>query len=405
MEKAKKNGYLWGAVAAVIWIAALFLFLFLWNQKIAEEQRREKLALLGRLESLYSGETQAFLTAALLQQDTPEDAARGAILLEETGYGPAADRRLRENGTSRMLWGGGLALGLTGLLIIGVVLWQRGRRLRELEETGNAFFRYEEREDTKSFRKRSPRTESRYLLDCLLRCRRQMERENAEVEKEKKELARYLENISHQIKTPLAGIVLTNEYLEERETDSEKQQLLRQNRVQLESIQTLVRQLLQMARLDAGAAKWKLENVTLQEVFGRVQKVIYGLQNEKQVQVDWDYEKERRVFCDCFWLQEALINLLTNAIDHLPERGQVHIWAEPAADWTEIHIRDNGPGIPPEHKAHLFRRFYTQEVAETGAHAGIGLQLAHEIVSRLGGQLDLVEHEGEGTWFRLRLYA
>lgn len=224
-------------------------------------------------------------------------------------------------------------------------------------------------------------------------------------QKEKKMMAKYMENIAHQIKTPLAGITLCQEYLEETEEDSARRKMLAECRSKVESIQLLVQQLMMSARLNARSVKMKLEHVTAETLRERVYLVTDYLKELKQIEILWDYHPEDEIFCDCFWVQEAIINLIRNAADYTPSGGFIHISIkQPKDSRTEIMVCDSGEGIPEERWKDIFRRFYTSSVTETGASAGIGLNLAYEIVTVHGGLLELVPHEGAGAWFRITLY-
>ena len=97
-----------------------------------------------------------------------------------------------------------------------------------------------------------------------------------------------------------------------------------------------------------------------------------------------------------FRVQEAIINLIRKkpAADYTPSGGFIHISMEqPKDSRTEIMVCDSGEGIPEERWKDIFRRFYTSSVTETGASAGIGLNLAYEIVT---------VHGGFWSWFHMR---
>lgn len=160
-----------------------------------------------------------------------------------------------------------------------------------------------------------------YLRDCLARYREQQKREQSAQRKDLEKQTRYLQNISHQIKTPLAGISLCHDYLEATETSPQKRELLRQSRVQINHIEALIRELLLLARLDAGKAAMKLERIPLGQLLERVQQTVHGLAADREAAVFWDYPEDLSVLCDRFWIQEVLLNLLKNALEHIPAGG------------------------------------------------------------------------------------
>ena len=96
-------------------------------------------------------------------------------------------------------------------------------------------------------------------------------------------------------------------------------------------------------------------------------------------------------------------SLVENALRHTPEGTTVVISAEPRDDAVELVVEDDGPGIPPEHRAHVFDRFYRVDGAMASG-SGLGLAIARELAELMGGTLELSEHDGR-TRFTLRLPA
>ena len=96
-------------------------------------------------------------------------------------------------------------------------------------------------------------------------------------------------------------------------------------------------------------------------------------------------------------------SLVENALRHTPEGTKVVISAEPRADAVELVVTDDGPGIPADHRAHVFDRFYRVDGAMASG-SGLGLAIARELSELMGGKLELSEVEGRTT-FTLRLPA
>ena len=108
-----------------------------------------------------------------------------------------------------------------------------------------------------------------------------------------------------------------------------------------------------------------------------------------------------RLFVDRKWTEEALLNIVKNAIEYSPEGGVVEISGEVNEVYMQIAVRDHGKGITQEEREKLFRRFYRGDCVREDS-IGIGLALAREIVERQGGHLSADSHRGGGTVFRLR---
>ena len=123
---------------------------------------------------------------------------------------------------------------------------------------------------------------------------------------------------------------------------------------------------------------------------------------EKQIHVDRDFPPDQiLITCRGMGLAQVWTNLLDNAIDAAPEGGTVgvRLWTE--GEQVCVGIADNGPGIPPEHRDHIFEAFYTTK--EAGVGTGLGLNIAHRIVvEQFGGQLSFASRPGS-TEFIVKL--
>lgn len=117
-----------------------------------------------------------------------------------------------------------------------------------------------------------------------------------------------------------------------------------------------------------------------------------------------------RVVADPRQLGRILGNLLTNAAAYTPQGGATRVWVAPEAGWVRVRVADTGPGIPPEHQAHIFERFYRADPARARrpgvpGGTGIGLTVARELARANGGELRLETTSPAGTTFVLDLPA
>lgn len=123
---------------------------------------------------------------------------------------------------------------------------------------------------------------------------------------------------------------------------------------------------------------------------------------EKVLVLRTEIEPLMSVVGDIDRLEQAFSNLLDNAIKHSPAGGEISIIGRQAtADSVEISVVDSGPGIPPEHLAHVFERFYQAGKVRTGV--GLGLAITKEIVLAHGGKIEVNSTPGQGTEFIVRL--
>ena len=220
--------------------------------------------------------------------------------------------------------------------------------------------------------------------------------------RDRQKMGTYMENISHQLKTPIAGTLLNLEVLLVTEEDEKRYQKLEDcvKKVQWMSDMTIV--LLRLAQIDSGKIwmKRKKENLTglIEECIDREQP----LAEEKGVGFEMDVPKECLLSCDGFWLKEAMENVLKNAVEYADTGSLIQILMKEDTDYYKLYITNRGKQIEEEKRELIFDRFYQME---QGSGIGIGLHLAREIVTLHQGTLKVVDRSGleEGTTFQFIL--
>ena len=209
--------------------------------------------------------------------------------------------------------------------------------------------------------------------------------------RDRQKMGTYMENISHQLKTPIAGTLLNLEVLLVTEEDEKRYQKLEDcvKKVQWMSDMTIV--LLRLAQIDSGKIwmKRKKENLTglIEECIDRTQP----LAEEKGVGFEMDVPKECLLSCDGFWLKEAMENVLKNAIEYADIGSRIQILLKEDTDYYKLYITNQGKRIEEEKRELIFDRFYQME---QGSGIGIGLHLAREIVTLHQGTLKVVDRSG-----------
>ena len=220
--------------------------------------------------------------------------------------------------------------------------------------------------------------------------------------RDRQKMGTYMENISHQLKTPIAGTLLNLEVLLVTEEDEKRYQKLEDcvKKVQWMSDMTIV--LLRLAQIDSGKIwmKRKKENLTglIEECIDRTQP----LAEEKGVGFEMDVPKECLLSCDGFWLKEAMENVLKNAVEYADTGSLIQILLKEDTDYYKLYITNWGKRIEEEKRELIFDRFYQME---QGRGIGIGLHLAREIVTLHQGTLKVVDRSGleEATTFQFIL--
>ena len=220
---------------------------------------------------------------------------------------------------------------------------------------------------------------------------------------EKAGLSRAIEDIFHQIRTPLTALNIEAALLAEEDLSYERRvRLTREVRRQLQRMEWLVEALLKMSRIDAGTVEFRKDTVTLRELVERAGEPLSIPMELRDQRLETTVGNETYTG-DLAWSAEALGNVLKNCMEHTPAGGTISVNAEETALYTQITIRDDGPGFAKEDIPRLFERFYKGKNA--GADSiGIGLALARMIVAEQGGTITADSPVEGGARFVIRFY-
>lgn len=180
-----------------------------------------------------------------------------------------------------------------------------------------------------------------------------------------------------------------------------RKEFLNRSKAQLDRIEWLVENLLKMARLEADAIYLRCEKI---ELVVPVQKSVTFLRNlweEKKQVIKIQSEGSMFFYGDEEWLEEALVNILKNCIEHTDIGGKIEIELTETPLFSKIVIEDNGEGIDPKSLPHIFERFYSGNNSAKTKSVGIGLSLSKLIIEKQGGSIAAHSVKGEGTKFEI----
>ncbi|MDU6547168.1 HAMP domain-containing sensor histidine kinase [Anaerococcus vaginalis] len=204
----------------------------------------------------------------------------------------------------------------------------------------------------------------------------------------------YLEDIAHQIKTPITSMLFSIENLEIDFPDNDDIEILKRQLLRLNSLSDI---LLKLSSLDANKDLMKKEQIRLDEL---VDYALDSLDLRKSMKVEKKKDlKENIINGDFYWLAEALINILKNA-DNRKSCDKIIISSEKNPLYTSLIIEDNGGGIEKENMKKIFKRFY--KTPDSNGF-GIGLAMAKTIVEKNNGEISVSNNEA-GARFEIKFY-
>jgi signal transduction histidine kinase len=221
---------------------------------------------------------------------------------------------------------------------------------------------------------------------------------------DKTQLKNAISDISHQLKTPLTSMKVMADLLSEARLPVKKREEFTRNiRIQLERIEWLVSSLLKLARIDTGTVKFKKEPVAVRKLMQKALEPLLIPMDIKGQSVFIKGEETVAFIGDLNWTVEAVLNILKNCVEHTQEGGVISIFYAENPLYTEIVIADNGKGIPREDMPYIFKRFYKGKNSGEDS-VGIGLAMAHSIITSQNGDIEVKSEKEKGTQFRLKFY-
>jgi len=212
----------------------------------------------------------------------------------------------------------------------------------------------------------------------------------------------FVANASHELRTPLTTI---KGYVDTLKDDLKNQRYESARRFvdiisrNVDRLSLLVNDLLDLSVLDSGAELEKNE-INVREVTESALKQLEEKRAAKGQTIQTEYRVES-VLADSRRVEQVIVNLVDNAIKYTPEKSRIDLIWEKTSEGIVLRIRDNGPGIAPEHQTRLFERFYRVDSGRSRDHGGTGLGLAivKHIMLKHNGSARVQSRAGEGTEF------
>ncbi|WP_068505223.1 sensor histidine kinase [Paenibacillus kribbensis] len=226
-----------------------------------------------------------------------------------------------------------------------------------------------------------------------------------ELERVDQSRQQFVSNVSHEIQSPLTSIQGFAKVLAERDLpqkDREHYSAI----IEEESrhLSLLSKQLLLLSSLEQGKATLSKTAFSLRSQIRQAVQILQWQLDEKELLLKMSVPDSIKIYGDEVFLMQIWMNLISNAVNHIPPGRTIDIRAKQTGSECLIYIRDTGNGIPPEHLPFIFDRFYRVDAARkpSSGRSGLGLAIVKKIVQIHGGRIEVVS-SNEGTLFTVAL--
>ncbi len=340
--------------------------------------------------------------------DTKE--LRRMIQLIEEKYGYDLNYTSAAGGLWKF-WGAGVCAGALLIAIAGYMEWQKDRAEREhLRELHECLERFREGGfgDVSEYETDPKRYSEEWMKvwEALRELGVYFEGLKIRVEKEEKNTKTLVTDISHQLKTPLASLRMCHELAEgDQLTAKERREFLEQEGREIEKLEALLRELVNLSRLEAHMIQLTPVTASLKKTLTGAVSQVYMKAKNKDMEIQADMEEDLVICHDTKWTEEAIVNILDNAVKYSKEHTTVTVRVKQLVSNVLIEVEDEGIGIKKEELPKIYQRFYrgkdAAQMEKDGA--GVGLYLTRMILERQGGTISARQKTRGGTVFRVTL--
>lgn len=224
-----------------------------------------------------------------------------------------------------------------------------------------------------------------------------------QADEEREEVKGLISNMSHQLKTPLAAVMMYQELLQGGLSGEDRRRFLEKMRVQTEKLSWILNSLFKMVRLEQNAIDFTPGNAPILPTIRAAAGDVYEKAQKKQIEIILEPFEDVPLYHSPKWTEEALKNLLENAVKYSPAKSRISISLRRFEMYSEIRVKDEGMGIRREEQTKIFRRFYRSPEAELEEGSGIGLYLAKLIAEKEKGYVNVASEHGKGSVFSVFL--
>lgn len=223
--------------------------------------------------------------------------------------------------------------------------------------------------------------------------------------KDKKELKKSIDDISHQLKTPLTSILINIDNITDNQNiDNEtREKFIREIKRETYNIKSLVETLLKLSKFDVNTIEFYNKKIKIEDLINNSVQKVSTLADLKNIKINISGNLEETIICDMNWQIEAISNIIKNGIEHSKEDSKIDIKTETNNIYTKIEITNYGNKIDEEDQKHIFERFYKGKNSKEDS-IGIGLALSKSIIETNNGRIS-VNSNDKKTSFIIKFFS
>lgn len=233
-----------------------------------------------------------------------------------------------------------------------------------------------------------------------------MLKENTEkANQDKINLKNSLEDISHQLKTPLtSSIIMLDNIIDDLENDIEiKPEFIKKVKKDISKISFLIQSILKLSMFESNTITFIRKEIPVKKIINSSIENIENLCDLKNIKIVVKDRSKKKIYCDYRWQVEALTNILKNAVDYSFNDSIIIVEVDKNNTYTQIKIKDFGKGMSEDETINIFKRFYKGKNSSSDSN-GIGLSLAKAIIEKDNGRVIVNSLKGEGTTFSIKYF-
>ena len=233
-----------------------------------------------------------------------------------------------------------------------------------------------------------------------------MLKENTEKgNQDKINLKKSLQDISHQLKTPLtSSIIMLDNIIDDLENDIEiKPEFIKKVKKDISKISFLIQSILKLSMLESNTITFIRKEIPVKKIINSSIENIENLCDLKNIKIVVKDRSKKKIYCDYRWQVEALTNILKNAVDYSFNDSIIIVEVDNNNTYTQIKIKDFGKGMSEDETLNIFKRFYKGKNSSSDSN-GIGLSLAKAIIEKDNGRVVVNSLKGEGTTFSIKYF-